>query len=65
VDQHRRRQHLAAPHHPAQLRKIVLPQVDVQQVALTGERCDAAPGTVSDGNRVATADEWLLLKKWK
>ncbi|HJS76902.1 MAG TPA: formyltransferase family protein [Burkholderiales bacterium] len=40
-------------------------QVDVQQVALTGERCDAAPGTVRDGTLVATADEWLLLKKWK
>jgi methionyl-tRNA formyltransferase len=33
--------------------------------ALTGQRCDAAPGTVRDGNLVATADEWLLLKKWK
>ena len=39
--------------------------MDVQLIALTGERCDAAPGTVRDGNLVATADEWLLLKKRK
>ena len=37
--------------------------VEILKVALTGERCDAAPGTLRDGNLVATADEWLALKK--
>ncbi|HEX5766680.1 MAG TPA: formyltransferase family protein [Burkholderiales bacterium] len=40
-------------------------EVEVQKVALTGERSHAAPGSVRDDNLVATADEWLLLKKWK
>jgi methionyl-tRNA formyltransferase len=35
----------------------------IQKVALTGERCSAPPGTVKDGTFVATADEWLCLKK--
>lgn len=37
--------------------------VEILKVALTGERCDAAPGTLREGNLVATADEWLALKK--
>jgi methionyl-tRNA formyltransferase len=37
-------------------------EVLIHKTALTGERCDAVPGTV-DGNRVATADEWLELRK--
>lgn len=36
--------------------------VEILKVARTGERCDAPPGTLN-ANRVATADEWLLLKK--
>jgi methionyl-tRNA formyltransferase len=36
-------------------------EVEVLKVTLTGERCDAPPGTVK-GDRVATADEWLELK---
>jgi methionyl-tRNA formyltransferase len=36
--------------------------VEILKVALTGERCSALPGTLN-ANRVATADEWLLLKK--
>jgi len=39
-------------------------EVEVSKVALTGERCDAPAGTVR-GNVVATADEWLLLKKFR
>ena len=39
-------------------------EVEVSKVALTGERCDAPAGTVRD-NLVATADEWLLLKKFR
>lgn len=42
-------------------------ELAVQRVALTGERCEAAPGSVRedrDGRRlVACADEWLSLKK--
>ena len=37
--------------------------VKVPKVALTGERCDAAPGTLRDATLVATADEWLLLRR--
>lgn len=37
-------------------------EVEVLKTVLTGERCDAPPGTVRD-SLVATADEWLLLKK--
>jgi hypothetical protein len=37
----------------------------VQKVALTGKRCHDPPGSLRDGNLVATADEWLLLRKWK
>ncbi len=37
--------------------------VKVPKVGLTGERCDAAPGTLRDGTLVATADEWLMLNK--
>jgi methionyl-tRNA formyltransferase len=39
-------------------------EVEVCKTALTGERCDAPPGTVKD-NRVATADEWLELRKFR
>ena len=35
-------------------------EVEIRKLALTGERCTAAPGTVR-GDRVATSDEWLLL----
>ena len=35
-------------------------EVEIRKLALTGERCTAAPGTVR-GDRVAAADEWLLL----
>jgi methionyl-tRNA formyltransferase len=38
-------------------------EVGVLKVGLTGELCDAPPGTVRNGRFVATADEWLLLKK--
>ncbi len=38
-------------------------EVTVLKVGLTGERCDAPPGTVRNGRFVATADEWLALKK--
>jgi UDP-4-amino-4-deoxy-L-arabinose formyltransferase/UDP-glucuronic acid dehydrogenase (UDP-4-keto-hexauronic acid decarboxylating) len=38
-------------------------EVTVYKTALTGERCHAAPGTLQ-GTRVATADEWLELKKF-
>jgi UDP-4-amino-4-deoxy-L-arabinose formyltransferase/UDP-glucuronic acid dehydrogenase (UDP-4-keto-hexauronic acid decarboxylating) len=40
--------------------------VEISKVALTGERCDAAPGTVrvKENIFVATADEWLLIKKF-
>jgi methionyl-tRNA formyltransferase len=38
-------------------------EVSVYKTALTGERCDAAPGTLQ-GTRVATADEWLELRKF-
>jgi len=37
-------------------------EVEVSRTALTGERCDVAPGTARD-DLVATADEWLRLKK--
>jgi methionyl-tRNA formyltransferase len=37
-------------------------EVEVFKVALTGERCDAAPGSVKH-DLVAAADEWLQLKK--
>ena len=37
--------------------------VEIMKVAVTGERCDAPPGTVRNGSLVATADEWLALKK--
>jgi methionyl-tRNA formyltransferase len=40
-------------------------QVEVQKLALTGERCDAAPGVLRDGCLVATSDEWLCLRKFK
>jgi methionyl-tRNA formyltransferase len=40
-------------------------EVEISRVALTGERCDAAPGTVRENAFVATADEWLSLKKFK
>lgn len=39
-------------------------EVEVCKTALTSERCDAPPGTVKD-NRVATADEWLELRKFR
>ncbi|HEX2197772.1 MAG TPA: formyltransferase family protein [Burkholderiales bacterium] len=35
-------------------------EVEIRKVALTGERCSAAPGTVR-GERVACGDEWLRL----
>ena len=38
-------------------------EVEVRKTALTGERCDAPPGTLREGNLVATADEWLALRK--
>jgi UDP-4-amino-4-deoxy-L-arabinose formyltransferase/UDP-glucuronic acid dehydrogenase (UDP-4-keto-hexauronic acid decarboxylating) len=38
--------------------------VAVHKTALTGERCDAPPGTLK-GDLVATADEWLRLQKVK
>jgi len=40
-------------------------EVEISKVALTGERCDAARGTVRENVFVATADEWLCLKKFK
>ena len=40
-------------------------EVEVQKLALTGERCDAPPGTRSDRDLVATADEWLCLRTFK
>jgi methionyl-tRNA formyltransferase len=42
-------------------------EVEVFKVALTGEACKAAPGTVrhEENTLVATADEWLCLKKFK
>ena len=40
-------------------------EVEVQKLALTGARCDAPPGTRSDRDLVATADEWLCLRKFK
>lgn len=40
-------------------------EVEVLKVALTGVRCDARPGTVRDETLVATADEWLRVKKLK
>jgi methionyl-tRNA formyltransferase len=41
-------------------------EVEVSKVSLTGERCDAAPGAirVKENIFVATADEWLLIKKF-
>lgn len=39
-------------------------EIEVCKTALTSERCDAPPGTVKD-NRVATADEWLELRKFR
>ena len=39
-------------------------EVEVLKTARTGERCDAVPGTVK-GDRVATADEWLELRKFR
>jgi hypothetical protein len=39
-------------------------EAKIQKVALTGERCDAPPGTIRDGAFVATTDEWLSLKKF-
>ena len=39
-------------------------EVEVVTTARTGERCDAAPGSMK-GNRVATADEWLELRKFR
>jgi methionyl-tRNA formyltransferase len=39
-------------------------EVEVVKVALTGERCAAAPGSLK-GERVATADEWLELRKFR
>jgi UDP-4-amino-4-deoxy-L-arabinose formyltransferase/UDP-glucuronic acid dehydrogenase (UDP-4-keto-hexauronic acid decarboxylating) len=38
-------------------------QIDVLKTALTGERCDASPGTVRNDVYVATADEWLCLRQ--
>ena len=40
-------------------------EIEVSKTAMTGERCDAAPGTVKENEFVATADEWLRLKKVK
>lgn len=40
-------------------------RIEVQNLALTGERCDAPPGSLRDGCLVATADEWLCLRKFK
>jgi UDP-4-amino-4-deoxy-L-arabinose formyltransferase/UDP-glucuronic acid dehydrogenase (UDP-4-keto-hexauronic acid decarboxylating) len=39
-------------------------EVMIYKTALTGERCAAAPGT-ANGNLVATADEWLELRKYR
>jgi UDP-4-amino-4-deoxy-L-arabinose formyltransferase/UDP-glucuronic acid dehydrogenase (UDP-4-keto-hexauronic acid decarboxylating) len=39
-------------------------EIGVLKVELTGEPCDDAPGTLN-GHMVATADEWLRLKKLK
>jgi UDP-4-amino-4-deoxy-L-arabinose formyltransferase/UDP-glucuronic acid dehydrogenase (UDP-4-keto-hexauronic acid decarboxylating) len=38
-------------------------EVEILKTAMTHEPCDAAPGTV-EGSRVATADEWLELKRF-
>lgn len=35
----------------------------ILKTALTGERCDAPPGTLRDDTCVATADEWLCIRK--
>jgi methionyl-tRNA formyltransferase len=40
-------------------------EISVLKVGMTGEACKAAPGTVKDKIFVATADEWLCLKKFK
>jgi methionyl-tRNA formyltransferase len=39
-------------------------EVEVSRTARTGDRCDAAPGSVK-GNLVATGDEWLELRKFR
>lgn len=39
-------------------------ELTVQKTALTGEPCDAPPGSVR-GNLVAAADEWLQLRSWR
>jgi methionyl-tRNA formyltransferase len=44
-------------------------ELEIVKVACTGEKADAAPGTVGGpgpgGVRVACADEWLLVKKFR
>jgi methionyl-tRNA formyltransferase len=39
-------------------------EVEVHKTCMTGKRCEAAPGSVQD-DLVATADEWLQLRKFR